>query len=86
MRPADTQCRPVLVGARDDGADGVGEPVQDQLSGLLHLERERRVDDVRRREAVVEPPPDRTEPLGDGVDERGGVVVEPGLELRDALR
>ena len=45
----------------------------------------RRVDDVRRGEAVVEPPPLRAELLGHRVDERGRVVVGDPLDLGDAL-
>ena len=46
---------------------------------------ERGVDDVGRGEPVVEPAALLAELLGDGVDERGGVVVERRLELGDAL-
>ena len=62
------------------------EPGQDQLAGGRDLERERRVDDVRRGEAVVEPAPFRAELVGDRVDEGGEVVVRLLLDLGDALR
>ena len=60
--------------------------VEHELSRGLELERQRRIDHVRRREAVVEPAPLLAELLGDCVDERGRVVVEHGLELGHARR
>ena len=49
------------------------------------LERQRRVEHVRGRQPVVEPTPGSAEPLGDGVDERGDVVLGPLLDLGHAL-
>ena len=61
------------------------EPGEDQLPGILDLEREGRVDDVRGGEAVVDPAALGPELLGDGIDESGGVVVGDPLDLGDAL-
>ena len=82
---ADRQRLAMLLGARHDGGEGAVDPREDQRAGIADLERERGVEDVRRRQAVVEPAPLLAEPLGDGVDERGDVVVGPRLDLRDAL-
>ena len=81
----------MLLGARDDGGECPVEPIEDQRSRLADLERERGVDDVGGGEAVVEPAallaqPLGMQPLGHGVDEGRGVVVEGRLELGDPLR
>ena len=86
VRAADAERQPVLLRARDDRRERAVEAVEQQRSGLLDLERERGVDDVRRGEAVVEPAAGRPELLGDGVDEGGRVVVQARFELGDALR
>ena len=85
VRAADLQRLAVLLGARGDGGEGAVEPGEDQRAGLADLQRERRVDDVGGREAVVEPAALLAELLGDGVDEGGGVVVQRRLELGHAL-
>ena len=86
VRAADLERRAVLLGARDDRGEGVVEPGEDELPRFPDLERERGVDDVGGREPVVEPAPALVvELLADGVDERGGVVVERRLDLGDAL-
>ena len=85
VRATDAERELVLLGARGDGCERAVEPGLQQRARLLDLQRERRVDHVRRREAVVEPAPVLAEPLRHGVDERRGVVVELRLELRDAL-
>src|SRR5215211_766893 len=86
MGAADGDDLPVLVRPRNDGAKGTVDACEHERAGLSDLERERRVEHVRRREPVVEPAALGPEPLGNGVDERGDVVLRPGLELRDPLR
>ena len=61
-----TPCvRPIVSVSRcssarcDDRVEGAVDPGQDELAGRADLERERRVDDVRRRQPVVEPAPGR---------------------------
>ncbi len=76
----------MLFSARGHDGERAVEPLEDQPTGLAYLKRERRVDDVRRGEAVMEPAAFFTEPLGHGVDEGGGVVVERRLDLRHAVR
>ncbi len=85
VRAADAQRELVLLRARDDGRERTIESLQQEQAGLLHLQRERRVHDVRRREAVVEPAAGRADLLGDRVDEGRRVVVQARLELGDAL-
>ena len=46
---------PVLLGARDDGRERALDALEDRARRPPHLQRERRVDDVGRGEAVVEP-------------------------------
>ena len=57
VRAADRQRQPVLLGALHDRVEGAVDPGQDELAGRADLERERRVDDVRRGQPVVEPAP-----------------------------
>ena len=76
----------MLLGARDDDGERAVERLEDERAGLADLERERGVDDVGGGQAVVEPAALLAELLGDGVDERRGVVVERRLELGDPLR
>ena len=85
VRAADADRAAVLLGAPHDRVDRRVEPARISFAGVLDLQRERRVDDVRRGEAVVDPAALRPELLGDGVDERGGVVVGRPLDLGDAL-
>ena len=83
---ADRQGLAMLLGTRDNGGEATVDPGEDQRSGVADLERERSIEDVRRRQAVVKPAPLLPEPLGDRVDEGGDVVVRPRLDLGDALR
>ena len=86
VRAADLERLAVLLGARHDRGERGVDPGEDERPRLADLERERGVDDVGGRQAVVEPaPPLVVELLADGVDERGGVVVERRLDLGDAL-
>ena len=84
VRAADGERVAVLLGARGDGGERALEPVQDQRARVAELQRERRVDDVGRRQAVVEPAALLAELLGDGVDEGGDVVL--GLAPRSRRR
>ena len=70
---------------RTTAASARVEAAQDQRSGIAELQRERGVDDVGGGEAVVHPAALRAELLGDGVDERGEVVIGRLLDLGDAL-
>ena len=81
---ADANGAPVLAGKRHDGRERSLESLQDQLAGSPDLQRQRRVDDIRGGEPVVEPAPLLAELLADGVDEGGRVVVERGLDLAHA--
>ena len=72
----------MLLRPRDDGGERAVEALEDQRAGVADLKRERRVDDVRGGEAVVEPAAFRAELLGDGVDERGEVVVQSSPRSR----
>jgi hypothetical protein len=75
----------MLLGPRRDDGEGAFEAREDLRAGLANLQRERRVNDVRGGEAVVEPAALVAELLGDGIDEGGGVVVKRRLELGDPL-
>ena len=76
----------VLLRAGDDGAEGAIETLEQVGAGVLDRERERRVEDVRGGEPVVEEATVRAEPLGDRVDERRHVVVRLELDLGHPLR
>ena len=76
---------PVLLGAPNDGGERAINSGEQQLAGVPDLQRECGVDDIRRRQPVVHPAPLRPELLGDGVDERGEVVVGRQLDLRHPL-
>ena len=57
---------------------------QDHVAGLAHLQRLRRVDDVRRGHAEVHPPGRRADLLGDRGRERDDVVLRDLLDFLDA--
>ncbi len=64
----------------------LGRGTRDQVDGPRHLQRERGVDDVARRQAVVHPRAGRrTDLLLHDVDERGDVVVGDLLALVDRV-
>ena len=67
---ADRQGLAMLLGAAHDGGERAVDPGQDQRAGIADLQRERGVEDVRRRQAVVEPAPLLAETLGDRVRRR----------------
>ena len=85
VRAPDADRVAVLLGAANDGVERAVELDEQELAGVLNLERQRRVDDVGRGEAVVHPPPLGPELLGDGIDERREIVVGDTLDLGDAL-
>ena len=76
----------MFLRAGDDDGEGAFDPVENQPPGVLDLQRQRRVDDVGRREPEMHPPSFRAELLRDRVDERGRVVVRDALDLRNSLR
>jgi hypothetical protein len=86
VRPADHQRGAVLVRTRHDRLQRTVDAGQNQPAGVLDLQRERRVDDVRGRQPVVEPPPERAELLADRVHEGRHVVLRPRLDLGHARR
>ena len=84
VRAADRRRMPVLLGAcAERDVDGVDALEQDPAR-VSELERQRRVDDVRRGEAVVEPAPVFADLLGDRLGEGQHVVVRAILDLADA--
>ena len=85
VRAADRDRGSVLEGAARDRSERCVESPEDERAGLTHLERERRVEHVRRREPVVEPAAGLADLLGDRIDERGDVVVSDALDLGDPL-
>ena len=86
VRAAHDQRPAVFLGPGDDGCGGAVEALDEQRTGLTHLQRQRGVEHVRGGEAVVKPAPAlRVEPFSDGIDEGGEVVARPLLELADAL-
>ena len=75
----------MLLRAASDGRKCALEPVEDEQACLASLQGERRVEHVGRGQAEVEPAPVVPELFGDGIHERGEVVVRPLLDLGDAL-
>src|SRR5204863_9459787 len=76
VRAADRERRAVLVGAPDDGLEGMVDAGEEQRARLPDPYRERGIDHVRRREPVMEPASTLlVEPFAHGVDEGGQVVV-----------
>ena len=61
MGASDAERLAVLLGAGDDRAERPVDPVEHERPRLLHRQRERGVEDVRGREAEMEPPPVRAE-------------------------
>ncbi len=74
----------VLVGAGGDGRPQLADQPQDHIHRLHHLQGLRGVDDVRRRQAEVQPPRRRADVLGDGRGEGDDVVLGGLLDLFDA--
>ena len=76
----------MLLGTRECGLRRMVEALENQLAGALNGQRERRVEHVRRREAVVEPASVGAEIRRHLVDECGDVVVGDALALGDLRR
>src|SRR5262245_37746033 len=85
VRPADLKGVAVLVGPCDDRVERAADLLEYEGTGSWRGERERRVDDVRGCEAVVEPAAVVAECVCHGVDERGDVVARLLFDLRDAV-
>ena len=86
VRPPDAERRAMLLGASDDDRERALEALAQQGPGVVHLQGEAGVDDVRRREPVVNPAPLLAELRLDGVDERGQVVAGRPLALGDVAQ
>ena len=86
VRAADAERLPVLLGPGDDRCQRPLDALEQERARVAQLQRERRVDDVGRGQPVVEPAALLAEPVLDGVDEGGEVVVRLALELGDPLR
>ena len=84
VRAAHAERVPMLLGPVDDGAKRAIEPFENEGPGVLDGEGEGRVEHVGRRQAEVEPAPVLAQRPGNGVDERGDVVVRLPLELGHA--
>ena len=61
------------------------EPPEEQVARLAELQRQGRVEQVGRRQPVVDPPARLADRLADDLDERRHVVLRDALELGDAL-
>ena len=85
VRTADLERLAVLLRPRHDGAEGPFEAGHQQFAGVAYLEREARVDDVGRGQAVVKPAAGVAELTPDHVDERGHIMVDVGFDLFDPL-
>ena len=83
VRPAHAERLAMGLGLLDDGTERALQPLEQQRPGFLDRDRQRRVQDIRRGEAEVEPTAVLAERLRHGVDERGDVVIRLALELRD---
>ena len=73
----------MLLGAHQRDLRRALDALADELPGPLNDEGERGIEDVRRREPVVEPATVGAEIRRDGVHERRDVVVRDALSLRD---
>src|SRR6266576_2986797 len=85
VRTADADGVTVLLRSCDDRGECLVDACEDQATGILNLQRERRVDDVGRREPIVEPASLGPQLLCDGIHERSGVVVDDAFDLGDTL-
>ena len=86
VRPPHHQRPAVALGLLEDGRERPFDPFEDQRSRFPDLQRQRGVENVRGRQPVVEPAPDRPERLRDRVHERSDVVLRPLLDLGHPLR
>ena len=85
VRPADADGVAVLLARAYDRFERTVDSFQDQMPGVLDLQRKCGVDDVRGRQPVVHPASGFAELLRYGVDESGDVVVGDAFDLGDAL-
>jgi len=76
----------MLVRTLDDRTERTLERLEHDCAGVADLERERRVDDIRRGQPVVEPAALLAEIRRDAVDEGGQVVPGELLPLGNGLR
>ena len=86
VRPAHHWSVAVLVRPGHHRSERALEPVEDEFAGVPGLKGQSRVEDVRRRQPVVQPATHRPQLFLDCVDEGGEVVLRPRLDLGDALR
>ena len=86
VRAADRERVTVLFGACDDGVGRTRDPVPDERARALDRQGERGVENIGRREPVVEPATLGAEVRHDRVDEGRNVVIRRALELRHARR
>ena len=86
VRAADRNGVAVLLRSRGDRPKGTLELLQHERTGVLHRQRERRVDHVGRGQAEMEPAPVLTEGLGHCIDEGGHVVTGLALDLGHPVR
>ena len=84
VRPPDHRRPAMLERAVADRLAERGEILEDEIAGLAHLQRLRRVDDVRRGHAEMQPARRRPDLLGDGRGERDDVVLRGLLDFLDA--
>ena len=86
VRAAHAGGRAVLLGPRQRASRARSTPASSSRAGVAELQRQRGVDDVRRRQAVVEPARVLADLLGDRLRERDDVVVRAPLDLARARR
>ncbi len=82
---ADADGADVFAGALAEHLDELARAGQDDLAGRAQLEACRRVEDVARRQAEVDPAAGVSGRLAQDVDERRDVVVGRALALVDGL-
>jgi hypothetical protein len=85
VRSSDHDRVAVFLRSPHDRSECELERCEDEQAGLARLQRERRVEDVGGRQAIMEPAAFLAQLGGDRVYERGDVVLRHLLDLRDAL-
>src|SRR5438445_2709070 len=83
VRASDADGVPVLIGPSDHSRERAVDALADEAARVLNLEGKGGVDDVGRRESVVEPASLRPKLLGHGINEGRRIVVCDPLDLRD---
>ena len=81
MRASGANGVAVLLGARHHGVERPADALEHERSGLLHRDRQGRIENVGRGEAVVEPATVLADALGHRIDEGCDVVVRLQLDL-----